>query len=189
MGILRLKKHHRDLAERRSWRDPILYSGEYIPPRALYKHCMDQLDRRGVKVVEKSKGKMTTSLSKHLRVHKGWFDKDVYLRAADLCHELVHYRQRDTFGNGWFELRWVSSARTRFALELPGFFEEVAAFNAMGAYRDYSADRLDEIPSRISRQYKLGSMHWPTARSFARRELRRRFAELPKIRGYRPVHR
>lgn len=180
MGLIKLSKSNRNQARRETWGDPILRTGKKISPEDLLEHALCEFKSRGIEIKERrnKRGKFHISRNKRLWVLNGWHDKKDHWKAVDLMHELVHYRQRETFGPSWFEFRYISSAQFRVAMELPAYFEGAAALHAMGAEGDFIRRFIDGIPKYI-RGYYIGTLNWGHTKKFIRKELNKRYVALP----------
>lgn len=182
MGLIKLNKYHRNQARRQTWGDPILRQGVKVSPDELYKHALDDLKGRGIRIVERRKKNVKLiSMANQLKVPKGWHDKDVAFKARDLMHERVHYRQRDTFGKRWWEFRYVASAQFVIAMEIPAYFEGLASYYVMGASEQFIEEYIRDIPEFLRSYLTSGALHWKSTKKFILKETRNRYEELKAI--------
>jgi len=182
MGLIKLNKYHRNQARRETWGDPILRQGRRISPDDLFEHASSEMKRRNICIVERRKKNVKLiSLANQLKVPKGWHDKDVAFRASDLMHELVHYRQRSTFGKRWWEFRYVASAQFVIAMEIPAYFESLASYYAMGAKDEFIEEYIRDIPVFLHGYYTSGALHWKSTKRFILKEIRNRYEELKAL--------
>jgi len=181
MGVIRLSKSNRKLARNREWNSDIFGGvraalGKVSADEIICK-TMDEFASRDIEIKERrSAANMIISRNKRLWVTRGFFDKDDRIKAAILAHELVHYRQRDTFGPSKFEFRYIMSAQFRVAMEIPAYAEEIAAISAMGASDDFIDKWIDEVPYRI-KKYFIGALDWKHTKSFILKEMKSRNSE------------
>jgi hypothetical protein len=179
MGLIKLNKYHRNQARRETWGDPLLRQGKKISPDDLFEHASNELERRGIRIVERRKKNVKIiSLANKLKVPKGWDDKDKVFKASDLMHELVHYRQRSTFGKHWWEFRYVASAQFVIAMEVPAYFESLASYYAMGASEEFIESYIRDIPGFLRSYLTSGALHWNSTKKFILKETRNRYREL-----------
>lgn len=178
MGLIKLSKSNRKLARSREWNGSIFKGTRAalgkVSADEIMCDVMDEFASRKIEIKERRRGPdKIISRNKTLWVTHGFFEKDDRIKAAILAHELVHYRQRDTFGPSKFEFRYIMSAQFRVAMEIPAYAEEVAAISAMGASNDYIDKWIDDVPAKI-KTYFVGALDWKHTRNFILDELRSR---------------
>jgi len=103
--------------------------------------------------------KFTMTLRRRIALSANWDKYSTAKQAEILWHELVHVRQRKSWGHAKFLRRYVT-AEGRWLIEVPAYRESIRAKKALEDYDSGKVKKYIEFKvGSLWKNYKLGRLH------------------------------
>lgn len=163
MGIIRISKKYKRWMRDTSFLNPEIYHLD--TPEKMLDYYKDFFHRRRIDMSVKDcngfkQSRMTTSRNERILLDCEWPRFSTRKKATVLAHEAVHYRQRDRFGGTRFELKYISDARFRVAMEASAYRESMFANFILGASEDWCRRYAKRIPGLLRRNYFIPTLNY-----------------------------
>ena len=113
-----------------------------------------KLNERGVRIDVRKRTGFVRAFSTRPAVPRDYWDRPPERNAVNLAHELVHYCQRDAWGNETFDLSYASSLG-RLQTEVPAFRQSLISWRLQGKSCKFLQAKADGYARMLREKYWL----------------------------------